>query len=341
MQLTLHLPALFSPPAPLASPLPATPVLDRLLARADARHEARAGAGWLDTRLGIDGARAPARWLARRDEVPMLDEDILFAEPVRLVADHRTVHLSPGRTLGLNPIEAASIAMSLDRHFAHLGLRFTASEAARVYAHLPRAERPATTPVETAARIPLLDAQPKSSGRIKWHAVQGEIEMLLHGHPVNVLREKYGRPTVTGIWFWGEGDEPRGTASRPVPFELIATDAQWLQQLARERGIATRAPDWAGAKGARVLVHLEAFERAACDGDAERWRQTLSQLESGWAAQIAAGFATGNVQSACVIAETPAASDQFVLDAHAWRWRFWRRTRAFASLVEHGAHPQT
>jgi hypothetical protein len=336
MHLTFHLPALLSPPALHDTPLTATPVLERILARAHSTRTHRPGdPPWLAAQLGLGHTLPHARLLARRDAVPMLDEDILFAEPVLLTADHRTVHLSPGRTFEMNPIEAASIAISLEQHFGPLGLRFTASEAARVYVHCPRSERPTTTPVAAAARMPLLDAQPRSSGAIKWHAVQAEIEMLLNGHALNRLREKYQRPPITGVWFWGEGDEPLAT---PMPYDIVTTDTEWLQQLATERGAATRVSDWASARGARVLVHQENFANASRDGDSAAWLTALNALERGWCTQLAAGFSTGNVSSARFVVEHGAERIDFELDADAVRWRFWRRVKPLSYWMHHGAH---
>lgn len=335
MQLSLHLPSLFSPPASADPGLPATPVLDRLLARADHVSEP-ASEPWLHARLGLASPPVIARLLARRDDVAVTGEDLLFAEPVQLVADHRTVHLSPGRTLGLNAIEVASLAGTLDAHFSDLGLRFTASEAGRLYVHCRRADRPQTTPVDIAASMPLIEAQPKSTGQVKWHAVQAEIEMLLHEHPVNTLRDKYGKPRVGGVWFWGEGDEPK--AQQAPAFDVVSSDAEWLNQLATEAGIATKLSDWPQNGTARVLVHLEGFENAARLGSAPHFVSALTQLEAGWAAQIDSGLKNGNISMVTLITEADGRRESFGLDASKLAYRFWRRARPISERIKDAAH---
>ncbi|MBL8519289.1 MAG: hypothetical protein JNK75_01335 [Betaproteobacteria bacterium] len=335
MHLTVHLPALgaFAPSADDSTPAarPATPVLNALLGRASHR-TAPYEAPWLHAAFGY-GARLPmARLLARRDGVTWgngghgEDRDILLAEPVHLVADRDTVRLYPATHLALDPIEVASMTGALDAQFADLGLKFAVSDAGRMYVRLPRAERPDTVPAQHAATQRLLEVQPRSLGALKWHAIQSEIEMLLHDHPVNALREKYGKPRVSGIWFWGEGDLCETAA---VPFDVVTADTDWAQQLAREAGIASAASDWSTLGGARVLVHLGALEEARVRGDATRWAAQLAALEAGWIKQIDHGLWNGNIETLTLVSETRDTRHTWQLSRSQHRYHVWKRPRAF------------
>lgn len=41
-----------------------------------------------------------------------------------------------------------------------------------------------------------------------YHNLQGELQMLLHDHPVNMQRSAAGMPAINSLWFWGGGIAP-------------------------------------------------------------------------------------------------------------------------------------
>jgi hypothetical protein len=330
MQLTLHLPSLGAA-CSIAPEAPPTPILDTLLSRAD-RACAPANGSWIARAFGFADPLPVARLMARRDNIDPGGDDLMFAEPVHMVADRDTVRLFPGRHLELEPLEVAAMTGALDEYFADLGLRFSASAAGRLYVHFARAERPTTHAMDAAVAMPLLDAQPVSHGALKWHAIQSEVQMLLHNHAVNRLREKYGKPLVSGVWFWGEGDMAAPIA--PASFDFVTADAELVLQLARERGIRTGATDWSRIGKARVLVHLCAMENAIRAGDAVQLGQQLAALESGWIPQIDNGLNNGNIESLVLVTESSGQRDTFTLSSTQRRLRLWRRSRP---LVDHFA----
>jgi hypothetical protein len=74
-----------------------------------------------------------------------------------------------------------------------------------------RAARPiATTPVsaETAdGRVPD-EFTPVGEDVEAFHCLQGELQMLLHEHPINAARNSAGQPAVNSLWLWGGGVSP-------------------------------------------------------------------------------------------------------------------------------------
>ena len=91
--------------------------------------------------------------------------------------------------------------------------------------------------VDAARFDPLIECQPVSKGIINWRALQNEIQMLFHTHPVNELREAAGKPTINGVWFWGGGVAPVPT--RPA-FKCLISDSPFALQLAKQTEIETR-----------------------------------------------------------------------------------------------------
>ncbi len=331
MHLTLHLPGLGAASPDHGAPPASSPILETLLGRAQHR-VMPAPVPWVHEAFGY-GARLPmARLMAKRDGVSWGDGDILLAEPVHLVADRDTVRLYPSSYLSLDPIEVASMTGALEAQFSDFRLRFAVSDVGRLYVRMPSSERPETTPSLVASTRALLEVQPRSLGTLKWHAIQSETEMLLHDHPVNTLRDKYHKPRVSGLWFWGEGDL---LPTPPKPFDVVTADTDWVQQLAREAGIATGATDWSGLGGAKVLVHIGTLEEARAKGDTARWAEQLAALETRWIRLIDHGLWNGNIESLTLISESQGRRHHWFLPRAQRRYFVWKRPRPLTHFFGH------
>ncbi|MDQ2915771.1 MAG: hypothetical protein M3R40_01190 [Pseudomonadota bacterium] len=132
------------------------------------------------------------------------DDYVLCADPVHLAVDRDTVVLV--QTVDdLSASDADALIQMLNRHFAEDDLRF---EAARPDAWFVRRRQPAdivTTPPDVARGRKLLASMPRGTDGGKWKRWQNEIEMLLHEHAINSIREARGEAVVSGVWFWGGG----------------------------------------------------------------------------------------------------------------------------------------
>jgi hypothetical protein len=196
------------------------------------RREPRGIAQALFTALGIP-AETPVAPLALLGCGGDPDGDyVLCADPVHLAADRDTVVLV--QTIDdLSADEAATLVRMLDRHFADDGLRF---DAMRPNAWFVRSREPAdieTTPPDTARGRNLIAHLPRGRDAGRWKRWQNEIEMLLHGHPVNAAREAQGKLPANAFWFWGGG---RAADLPPMPVTIVTAPQTRLGDLAH--GIA-------------------------------------------------------------------------------------------------------
>jgi hypothetical protein len=87
----------------------------------------------------------------------------------------------------------------------------------------------ATQPIVTAAIPPALvdgrnpeQSLPSSDTAADTLRLISEIEMTLHGHPVNAERLACGQPPVNSLWIWGGGYAPERSSARVPP--LFADD---------------------------------------------------------------------------------------------------------------------
>jgi hypothetical protein len=88
----------------------------------------------------------------------------------------------------------------------------------------------ATQPIVTAAIPPALvdgrnpdQSLPSSDTAADILKLISEIEMTLHGHPVNAERMACGQPPVNSLWIWGGGYAPERSSVRVPP--LFADDS--------------------------------------------------------------------------------------------------------------------
>jgi hypothetical protein len=61
-----------------------------------------------------------------------------------------------------------------------------------------------------------------------------ELQMLLHDHPVNVLRREQGKVMVNSLWMWGEGELP---APYSAPFDLVCSNEPLVSALSVYLGV--------------------------------------------------------------------------------------------------------
>ena len=67
------------------------------------------------------------------------------------------------------------------------------------------------------------DFFPYGTEEIFWRGILNEIQMLLHEHPLNQVREERGDLALNGIWFWGGGVIPKLVTSPYVHVTPLAT----------------------------------------------------------------------------------------------------------------------
>jgi hypothetical protein len=128
---------------------------------------------------------------------------VLRADPLALVAGRDDVLLR-GRIDDLTRDDADALIAMLNDHFRDDGLVFHAPRPDAWFVTTADEQRLDTTPLP-AVHGATYPHQPRGEDAKKWRQWQSEIQMLLHGHPVNAVRESSGQPLVTGVWIWGGG----------------------------------------------------------------------------------------------------------------------------------------
>src|SRR5262249_30518048 len=141
---------------------------------------------------------------------------------------------------------------------------------------------------------------------------QSEIQMLLHEHPVNVEREKEGRPAVNGVWFSEGGVLP----PRPSPPPAIRTYAS--AGIAVALAVHVGAPAQPLPPGIATVFANEGGELVVVALGSDI---TVAEIERSHAAPARDALARGRLAEVSILA-------QHAGDAVCWRPRrpgLWQR----------------
>ena len=170
-------------------------------------------------RDGIGAALAPIYGVARQADFPFAAIRVaahgvnpgadywLAADPVTLVPGRDDVRL----TIAVDDLaaeETAAFIALLNMHFEGDGLEFIAPEPNAWFVKVTTAQQMTTRPIEVVVGRTLRALLPAGPDAARWRRWHNEIQMLLHEHPVNIVRADDARPAVNSVWFWGGGTYP-------------------------------------------------------------------------------------------------------------------------------------
>jgi len=315
--LTLVIPGLCGPASDaafLASLTERFPALESLLSRSQ---QQRRAVNNFDASLcchfGLQLQAGTALPIAALTSLVDLDSEdlgagcVMRADPVHLRADQSILRLFDSRTFSITQQEADALVLAFNELYTDMGWSLLAPCPQRWYLRLPQLPAITTVAPVTIAGQDIDPHLPHGPDASTWHALLNEVQMLFHQHPVNVLREERGEPTINSLWFWGEGNLPE-TVPRPgIP---VATDYPLAMGLASftqtpRRDVPASLEELLSFAEKPGLVVLDVLEAAMQYGEIETWLTALKQLELHWFAPL--------------------------LKAH-----FWKRVRPLSSACQQG-----
>ena len=326
---TLFIPSLFWPYAGAGHDSPAAPALQALIGRGNAS-ESRSDdeQAWLCEQFGVrrqaDWPSAPIALFGAG--MPPGEDFWLSADPVHLQAHRDQLILFAPESLSITDAEAVSLCAALNRHFATDGLTFLAPQPHRWYLKTARPPHIRTSGLPRAVGQDVDRMLPEGEDRLAWHRIFNEVQMLLHGHPVNEEREQRGVRPINSLWFSGGGTLPSARTS----FQAVMGSSALVCGLSKLAGIPfTAIAQGIAAIGAdSVLVELRDAASTSMRLDPAAWKEALENLEQHWFAPLAGMLRKGRIRR-LVIAT--------VADGRCYRWsasrmNLWRWWRPAVSL---------
>jgi hypothetical protein len=269
-----------------------------------------------------------------------VDGHWLCADPVHLRFHHERIVLADAGAFDLADDEAQALAAALNAEFADIGELHVAT-ARRWYLRLNPAGAAFAGAVDhvaeplsaVAGRRVDSDLSDTDATLTRW---LNEVQMFLHGHPVNARRERAGLPAVNSLWLWGGG---RLVRPQPGHFTAVWSANPLATGLARAAGVPVH-PRPAGlaemldlaSPGTRQLVVLDSLLAPVLYEDGEAWRQAWQALEADWFAPLRRALGRP-VRELNIVAPTIYGELNWRLHGRD-RWKFWRRERALSALAD-------
>lgn len=322
----IAIPALFLPQEEAAEACGGLnlPALEMLLARAEpASLSAESLEAWLCDRFGVAGSAAAPVTL-RADGMEPGAAYWLRADPVNLCIRHNQMVLQA--EVPLSPDEASGLCASLNAHFSGAGMRFFAPHPQRWYLQLEAEPNMQARPLAQVAGKNVHPHLPQGPDALRWHGVLNEIQMLFHGHALNLAREARGELPINSVWLWGGGREEERLAR---PSGKLCGDSSLADVFARAAGLPGMvlpgdARDWLDG-GDDLLLIWEGLRRAVLRGDLQAWRDAMLQFERCCAAPLLDALRAGRI--ARIVLDVPGEAPRRFVLARGAAWKFWRRPR--------------
>jgi len=335
-ELHLLIPGLLGPMPNLAASgrLPAIPLIERLLARAD--QVPVEGSDFPSTLFGLFGIEAETGHDLPRGAVDLLGDGMapgdsfwVRADPVHLRPDRDRLLLFDNQLLQIEQQESETLLALFNRHFADDGLELIAPHPDRWYLRLAEAPDLQTRPLESVVGRNIEMFLPQGGDARHWHRLLNEMQMLLFNAEPNRQRELAGRVAINGLWLSGGGRLPRSPKPR---FAAVCSDDPTALGLARLAAVDLHADERDGfiASDGATLRTWSALLSPVLNADPYLWIEALEQLE----AEVASLLRQGGFRQLTIY---PCTGRGYRITSGAMR-RLWRRARPILQLLESN-HP--
>ena len=328
MQFDFLVPALFD--APRSHRISETaPALAKLIARGSAvKDTTDSMEAWLARQFGYvtDSADLPFAAVASRAET-MADASARYwlrADPVHLSVNRDRVVLLDAGQLDITIAESTALVAALQAHFKSDGLNCYGPHPQRWYitSDSPIALR--TQPVSAVRGRSIADHWFAGADRALWQARLSEMQMLLHAHPVNDVREAADQLPINGVWLWGAGELPSGGKniySRIIASDVLSAGFASLSATRRIESSQFRWADLSPAETGNTLVVIDSLAGLAAYGEWDAWREALATLDQAWFAPALSALKNGKL-NAITIYDPGATTKTTRIDL----FKLWRRS---------------
>jgi hypothetical protein len=170
-------------------------------------------------------------------------------------------------------------------------------------------------------------ALPRGSDARELRKLGAEIEMWLHGSPINEARDRAGAPRISTLWLWGGGavrGHTPGSFRSGTSVSMQGSDG-FLAGLAHGMNQPPLAPAASGLAALDAQAEHQVVELAPMSGTAH---QSLDRFDEHWCVPARAALERGALSSLDVVA-----NDTCFRITAAMRWRFWRPHRTWFENV--------
>ncbi len=291
-----------------ARPTVAAPALDRLLRHwaevrrddADVSTLSPPHERALAAALGLTGTDGCLPWAARQaaqDGVEVGAQAWALLTPAHWLVGSDGVHLADPATLALSDEESRTLFDAVRPLFESEGYATAWGAALRWYAAHPSLQGLATASLDRAAGRNIAAWLPRQPEAKRARRLQNEVQMLLHGHPLNAAREAAGRLVVNSFWLSACG------VAQPASAADVQVDDR-LRGPSLRGDVAAWCTAWQALDSQRVAPLLAAAERgrpARLTLCGERSSVELAPRGRGWWRRVGQAFSPARSHARAVL----------------------------------------
>lgn len=261
-----------------------------------------------------------------------LPENEVFASPVWLQMGMNSMTMTDGASINIGMGEAQSLCDGLNEFYRH---EFTFEP---IRADLWRFRLPEKPQWQAPMLFDMcgfqmgeLNEQAQGIRRNEWLQLQTEIQMWLHDHPMNKVRQKNGQVAINGIWLW---NAPAKQPFNHAPM-LVGSNSLWnhfsslriqaapdgffaWQQICREQNVLI----------SETALFLEDLWLSAQTSDEYAYHRQIEQWEMHFFAPIWAALKSGELPEMQIICEHGIL--HIGKRAH---WQFWKSRQKFVGKL--------
>jgi hypothetical protein len=225
--------------------------------------------------------------------------------------------------------EQALLAADFQRTFGSPGPTLVPLASGGFLLETPGMDAAVTSEPARCAGGDVAAALPAGSAAAPLRLLSAEIEMWLHGQPLNEARARRGEPVVNALWLWGaDGRKVRPQPRAAVEVELAFGADPWLQGLWHLRGsrcqrLPERLEEVLAATDARRAVLVAEAGQEMQRADAGSVAEAVARLDARFVSPALAAVRGGALTSMTLVVNDTRATVR-----RSSRWRFWRRRRA-------------
>ncbi len=168
-------------------------------------------------------------------------------------------------------------------------------------------------------------ASGKDSGQ--WLAKQTEIQMWLHQHPINNIRNQLGTPPINGLWLW---HDIQGTQQSPSLF----SDSPWAQfasgRIDAPYDFRAFASWMQETRTDTAVIFMDDLAVTGLTADVLTYQDILQDWEQRWFDPIWQALHTGRLKNLTLT--TDGENGGVLTLTPKSRWKFWRAEKIFTGI---------
>lgn len=258
----------------------------------------------------------------------VLPENEVWASPVWLQMGMNSIHMTDGATIDISQEEAQSLCNGLNKFYQHQ-FHFEPIRPDLWRCRLPEKPQWQSPTLFDACGYQMGDFTEQAQGkqRNQWLQIQTEMQMWLHNHAINSVRQQNQKAPINGIWLW---QPPMQQTFRHTP-SLMGSNSVWRNFAAMP---TSAAPEnlitWQNiCHKKHILINdtalfLDDLWPSAQMNDDNAYQQKISQWETHFFAPIWSALKSGLLPEMQIVCE------QGILHTRKWsHWQFWKPRKKF------------